>query len=449
MPCLKLFLLGPPRFERDGEPLKFDTRKNIALVAYLAVTGSSHSRETLTTLLWPELEPGRARAGLRRNLSVLKKALGGEWLEVDRETIGVDPGADFYLDVNHFGQLQGACLEHDHSDAGLCRECLATLAQAAELYRGDFLAGFTLRDSLNFDEWQFFEAESLRRELAFVLERLVYSHAAQREYGSAVPYARRWLALDPFHEPAHRCLMHLYAESGQQAAALRQYRECQRLLEEELGVPPDDETARLFKAIKGKQDLPSLGRRVAVVSDPDLLGGRYRLGDELGRGSVGVVYRAHDLLLDREVAIKVCSATTLGADDRVRLLNEAQAAAKLNHANIVSVYDAGESEDTSFIVTELVAGETLHDRRPQGMDDILAIAQQVCAALDHAHSHGIVHRDLKPENIIIGDDGVAKLTDFGLARPVASRVTSEGAIIGTVYYLAPELALGKRFDGRA
>ena len=85
---MKLYLLGPPRLERDGVPLEFDTRKNVALIAYLAVTGESHSRETLITLLWPELEPSRARAGLRRNLSVLKKALGGEWLVVDRETIG-------------------------------------------------------------------------------------------------------------------------------------------------------------------------------------------------------------------------------------------------------------------------------------------------------------------------------------------------------------------------
>jgi DNA-binding SARP family transcriptional activator len=199
MPCLKLFLLGPPRFEREGAALKFDTRKNVALVAYLAVTGGSHSRETLTTLLWPELEPGRARAGLRRNLSVLKKALGGQWLVVDRDTIGVDPGADFYLDVNHFRRLQEACLEHGHSDADLCPECLTTLAQAVELYQADFLGGFTLRDSANFDEWQFFQTEGLRQEFAAALERLVYGHAARREYDSAVPYARRWLALDPFH----------------------------------------------------------------------------------------------------------------------------------------------------------------------------------------------------------------------------------------------------------
>jgi hypothetical protein len=169
MSSLKLSLLGPPRLERDGVPLELDTRKNIALIAYLAVTGESHSREALITLLWPELEPSRARAGLRRNLSVLKKALAGEWLVVDRETIGLDPNADpsagsgqaLWLDVDQFRSLLRACREHDHPEADVCPECLTALAEAVELYRGDFLAGFSLRDSLNFDEWQFFETESL------------------------------------------------------------------------------------------------------------------------------------------------------------------------------------------------------------------------------------------------------------------------------------------------
>jgi ABC-type oligopeptide transport system substrate-binding subunit len=154
-------------------------------------------------------------------------------------------------------------------------------------------------------------------------------------------------------------------------------------------------------------------------------------------------------VLDRDVAIKVYSAATMGDEGRARLLDEAQAVAKLNHPNIVSLYDAGDAQGTPFIVTELVEGASLHDRRPEALEDILAIARQVCAALEHAHEQGIVHRDLKPENIVITPAGQAKLADFGLARPIASRVTSEGLIAGTVFYLAPELALGQRFDGRA
>ncbi|MBE9471729.1 MAG: serine/threonine protein kinase, partial [Chloroflexi bacterium] len=180
-----------------------------------------------------------------------------------------------------------------------------------------------------------------------------------------------------------------------------------------------------------------------------LLNERYRLDAEIGRGGMGVVYRGLDTLLERPVAVKVMSAASLGTEGRARLLHEARAAASLNHPNIVSVHDAGEADGSPFVVMELVEGESLHERRPQDLDEIISIARQVCAALEHAHAHGIIHRDLKPENVQITPDGPAKLMDFGLARSVASRLTSEGTIVGTVFYLAPELALGQEFDGRA
>lgn len=181
-----------------------------------------------------------------------------------------------------------------------------------------------------------------------------------------------------------------------------------------------------------------------------LLNERYGLDAEIGRGGMAVVYRAHDTLLMRDVAVKVVSeAAALGTEGRARLLHEARAAASLNHLNIVAVYDAGEANGSPFIVMELVEGQSLHERRPEALGDIVAIARQLCAALEYAHARGVVHRDLKPENVLLAVDGTAKLTDFGLARSVASRMTSEGTIMGTVFYLAPELALGKEFDGRA
>jgi ABC-type oligopeptide transport system substrate-binding subunit/DNA-binding SARP family transcriptional activator len=446
---IQLSFLGAPLLEREGEPIRLDTRKNLALVAYLALTGETHAREALVALFWPEADPCRARAGLRRNLAVLKNALGGQWLVVDRDSVGTDPAADVWLDVARFRQLLSAWQAHGHLHTEVCPECLVALGEAVELYRGDFLEGFSLRDSPGFDEWQFFQTEGLRQELASALERLVRGHSAQGEYELAIPYARRWLALDHLHESAHRWLMQLYAWSDQRSAALRQYGECVRLLQEELGASPEQETTQLYKAIKAKRDLPPPETARLAPSQPTVLGGRYRLDAELGRGGAGVVYRAHDALLNRDVAVKVYLAASMGNEARERLLREAQLAARLNHPNIVSLYDVGEADGTPFIVTELADGILLRAYRPQALEGILGIARQVCAALEHAHGQGIVHRDLKPENIIVTPANWIKLTDFGLARPVASRVTSEGLIAGTVFYLAPELALGQRFDGRA
>jgi len=180
-----------------------------------------------------------------------------------------------------------------------------------------------------------------------------------------------------------------------------------------------------------------------------LINERYRLEAELGQGGMGIVYRAHDNLLGRDVAIKLVSGDALGTKGRVRLLNEARAVAKLNHANIVSVYDAGEFDGGAFIVMELIDGETLIEKPPESIDDIVAVARQVCLALNHAHSNGVIHRDLKPENVMIEPGGTVRLMDFGLARHGASRITGEGSILGTLFYLAPELAQGSKLDGRA
>ena len=270
MAKLELFLLGPPRLERDGEQLQFDTRKIMALVAYLAVSGlesegARTSRESLLALLWPDLEPTRARAVLRRNLSLLRSALEGEWLVVDRQMIGTDPDADFWLDADQFARLVRAWDTHDHPPGQICPECLEAQAKAAALYQGDFLEGFSLRDSLAYDEWQFFQTEGLRQQLALTLERLVLGYGAQGNQEAALDYARRRLALDPLHEPAHQQLIKLYAQAGQRSAALRQYQECVRILDEELGLAPAGETTALYEQIRTG---PSVAGPQEPTTDP-------------------------------------------------------------------------------------------------------------------------------------------------------------------------------------
>ena len=268
MSRLGLYLLGPPRLELDGEPVQIGRRKALALLIYLAVTRRRHSRDALATLFWPEYDQSSARADLRRTLSVLTRALGKEWVTADRETVGASQDTDWWLDVEQFRHLLAECTKHPHPSTEACSGCVPVLEEAVGLYRDDFLAGFTLPDSPGFDEWQFFEAEGLRDELASVLERLVRWHASRGAYEPAIRYARLWLALDPLHEPAHRELMRLYAQAGQRAAALRQYGECERVLEEELGVRPEEETTRLYQAIKERQNVSLVAAPTPIPSVP-------------------------------------------------------------------------------------------------------------------------------------------------------------------------------------
>ncbi len=249
MPDIKLFLLGSPRIERDGAPIEVDTRKAVALLAYLAVTREHQSRDTLAGLLWPDHSPSRARAALRRTLSTLSDAREEGWLVVDRAKVDLAAGR-VWVDVDNFHELLAECRYHGHPETEVCLACLPPLTKAVALYRDDFLTGFGLRDSFSFDDWQYFQAENLRREFAGALDRLVRGHGAREEWEPAIGYARRRLALDPLHEPAHRLLMQLYALSGQRAAALHQYRECVRFLEKDLGVSPLEETGQLYQTIK-------------------------------------------------------------------------------------------------------------------------------------------------------------------------------------------------------
>ncbi len=181
----------------------------------------------------------------------------------------------------------------------------------------------------------------------------------------------------------------------------------------------------------------------------NLLTQRYRIEEKLGEGGMGVVYKAHDTLLDRPVAVKTLSPQLLGGEGLKRLLREAQSAAKLTHPNIVATYDVIEDGPTRLIVMEYIEGQTLRSLIPISWERAIDITLDVCRALAFAHDRGVVHRDIKPENIIVTRDRVAKVMDFGLARSEGrSRLTQTGMILGTVAYMAPEQALSGRADGR-
>jgi serine/threonine-protein kinase len=185
--------------------------------------------------------------------------------------------------------------------------------------------------------------------------------------------------------------------------------------------------------------------------------GRYEIIGELGQGAMGIVYKAKDPLIDRIVAIKTISlglALDEKEDYEARFYQEAKAAGRLNHPNIVTVYDVGNSADTAFIAMEFLEGRELRDILDDGhrlpVGQVLDIAAQVAMGLAYAHEHGIVHRDVKPSNIMLVRDGHVKITDFGIARMQSSAVRTQiGMILGSPKYMSPEQVLGKLTDQRS
>ncbi len=257
MSQLIINVLGQPKIELNGERITFSRRKSLALLVYLAMTGEDQQRDTLATLLWPEATQSNARGALRRELFSLRKVLGKAWLQTLGDEVSLGLVGSVRLDVHDFLRAVKA-------------QSLDQWVEAVDLYRGDFLSGFTLPDSPEFDDWQFFEAEELRQQYGALLQKIIAAYGAAAAE-AALPFARRWQALDPLHEPAHQKLMTLYAQAGQQAAALRQYQICVDLLEEELGVPPSDETIALHERIRSGEievDAPKPSDLTATTIDP-------------------------------------------------------------------------------------------------------------------------------------------------------------------------------------
>jgi serine/threonine-protein kinase len=183
--------------------------------------------------------------------------------------------------------------------------------------------------------------------------------------------------------------------------------------------------------------------------------GRYEITGELGRGAMGVVYKALDPTIGRTVALKTMRLDVHGLDAQEmvrRFQNEARAAGVLNHPNIVTIYDAGECDGIFYIAMEYIEGTTLHEilaeKRVLATDEVLQIARQISRGLDYAHCNGIIHRDIKPANIMITANGTVKIMDFGIAKS-GGQVTNTGQVLGTPNYMSPEQVKGKSLDGRS
>ncbi|HEX7960974.1 MAG TPA: serine/threonine-protein kinase, partial [Terriglobales bacterium] len=183
--------------------------------------------------------------------------------------------------------------------------------------------------------------------------------------------------------------------------------------------------------------------------------GRYEIVAELGRGAMGVVYKATDPNIGRLVALKTMRLDVHGiehAEMSRRFRNEGRAAGTLNHPNIVTIYDAHEVDGLFYIAMEYIEGETLQavmlERKALATEKVIGYTKQICAGLDYAHGKGIIHRDIKPANIMITPHETVKIMDFGIAKSGAG-LTSDGRVLGTPSYMSPEQVRGRPIDGRS
>ncbi len=259
---LRISLLGQPSFEWDGRPLtSLTVVKGRALLIYLAVTKQPHSRQKLAGLLWPDVLEESARSSLRTTMMRLRDSIG-DYLVSGRESIGLDWERPLWLDVDEFErasrQLKTQGPQHSKPD-------WQHLRQAAHLYRDDFLADFYVPDASLYEEWVVQQREHYRRMALESLHRLALHALQEGTFAEGIVDARRMVALDSLSENAHSLLMQFYARSGQSTLALRQYEECERLLEAELGVAPSQETRHLYAEIRQDKLSPPSAREAQLA----------------------------------------------------------------------------------------------------------------------------------------------------------------------------------------
>ena len=238
----QLFLFGAPRVIMGGGRVALPRRKSLALLAYLAVTGTPHTRESLSTLLWGDSDDQSASAYLRNTLWTLNKSFGSDWADTDGGAISFNAAA-IYVDVSSFMAFANDSI---HAEGA---ERLKRTVLAMDVYAGEFMAGFTLPDAPEFTTWQISTGETLRRTMIGVLMLRAECARVAGDIFAATDAAQRWLNLDPLDERAARLMMQVLAEGGEITAAIRQYHDVKRRLRESLGATPEPATVALFESL--------------------------------------------------------------------------------------------------------------------------------------------------------------------------------------------------------
>jgi serine/threonine-protein kinase len=432
--------------------------KRAALLCYLAAARpvGAQSRDSLVAIFWPELDAEHARNALSQAVHFLRRSLGrsailqrnSDDLAVNDELIRCDA-------VELERLLERGALE-----------------KAIDLYQGDFLHGIHVSDAPAFERWIDEERSRLRELVGTAAAALAASRRAEGEWSAAIEYARHCSRLAPHDEERARALLALLADAGQAAAAIEFYESFARRLWEDLELKPSAAAQALVTRIRSTARTPPVTSTSTVASAPPVVPRtadtestdpveklRIELAPELevirllGRGSTALAFLAREPALKRLVTLKVLRRQ-LAADRvaRQRFEREAQAAARISHTNVATVYRVGRLHDgIPYIVMEYADGRSLADtiaaRGRLPVDEAHRVLAALASALAAAHEQGVVHRDLRPGNIFNENrTGRVLLTDFGIAALLesgadgATQLTPAGARLGETRYVSPEQA---------
>jgi DNA-binding SARP family transcriptional activator len=319
---VRVLLFGPPRLETAADAPPLPRARGRALLAYLGATGQPQTRDALAALLWPDFAPDDARNNLRRELSLLRHALGDDLIAADRAHAGLNRAAladgRLWIDVAAFDALMAAAESHRHAPGELCAECVLWLEEAEALYSADFLAGFSLPDSPPFDEWQTVVGQRLRATLDTVRDRLANWHLGRGDADRALDLVRRRLAADPLNEAAHRQRLRALALSGQWAGALREHEQFARRLAEEMGESPEPATLALVEDVRRQRFAPPVETFGWNVSSPPVDGGETSRRGKTFQRNVSTLPAPTTPFFGRE--LELAELSRLFADPATRLV---------------------------------------------------------------------------------------------------------------------------------
>ena len=338
MKDIKIYTFGKPRIVAEDSLISLHRRKSLALLIYLSINKKSYSREFLSTLLWPEYDRYHGLASLRQCILELQNELGREVFNLTGETVALSTQSSLWIDVEELQETVSQCRSHIKTAgigfsnrAGLPEQLARQCQSTVQLYNGDFLEGFSLADSADFDDWQLNKTESLRQDYIYVLKLIVYDLEIKKAFPEACAYSQEIIHADPLNEEAHRLLMRNLYYNGERHSALQQYFQCVHLLKKELGVEPEEETTQLYNSLrqpKQEEDNQFLNDKSLYRKPPKktskLLNKNWKFFLIASIVIVGLLFSGFQLFLflqhesttlEEETSIAILPFTGIGSDD--------------------------------------------------------------------------------------------------------------------------------------